>query len=98
MSKHTPTPYKIGYGGQEGDDYAVIVAPGRVRPICNLEPLDYTPANARFIVRACNSHEALLEASKGVDEWFDLIKQNYPEMLREFSILRAAIAAAEKED
>ncbi len=47
-------------------------------------------ANSRLLASA----PELLEALKGVDKWHDLIKQNYPEMLKEFSAARAAIAKA----
>ena len=63
---HTPGPWVIGYGGQEGDGYAVITSPHCRRAICNIDPLDYVQANADFIVRACNSHEDLLVACEMV--------------------------------
>lgn len=44
--------------------------------------------------RLYDAAPALLEALEGVDEWHDLIKQNYPEMLRAFTKARAAIAQA----
>lgn len=48
----TESPWKIGYGGNPGDDYAVIISPYRLRAICNLEPRDYTLENARLISAA----------------------------------------------
>ncbi len=33
----------------------------------------------------------LLAAAKGVDEWHDLIRQNYPEMYRQFKTLRSIL-------
>jgi hypothetical protein len=58
----TPGPWVIGYGGQEGDDHAVITSPHSSRAICNIEPRDYIQANARFIVTACNCHDELVAA------------------------------------
>lgn len=49
---HTPGPWLIGYGGCEGDDYAVITSPHSSRAICNLEPQDYLKANAELISNA----------------------------------------------
>ena len=37
----------------------------------------------------------LLAAAKCVDEWHDLIRQNYPEMYRHFAHLRETIEEAE---
>jgi len=48
----TESPWKIGYGGNPGDDYAVIISPYRLRAICTLEPRDYTLENARLISAA----------------------------------------------
>ena len=48
----TESPWKIGYGGNPGDDYGVIVSPHRERAICNLEPRDYKFENARLICAA----------------------------------------------
>lgn len=42
----------INMGGMDGDDYAVIGERGRRRPVCHLEPRDYTQANARLIAAA----------------------------------------------
>lgn len=48
----TEQPWTIGYGGNPGDDFGVIVSPHRDRAICNLEPIDYKIENARLICAA----------------------------------------------
>jgi len=57
----TESPWKIGYGGNPGDDYAVIISPYRLRAICNLEPRDYKFENARLI---CAAPQLLVIAQK----------------------------------
>ncbi len=64
MAEHTPTPWNVskhhGYGELNGvqirdaTGYAIAVSIGDV------EELD-SRANAEFIVRACNSHDALVK-------------------------------------
>lgn len=61
---HTPGPWKIGYGGGTGDDFAVIVSPHRPRAICNLEPLDYDILNARLIAAAPDLLAALQQIAE----------------------------------
>ncbi len=46
--------------------------------------------------RRYNAFEALLAAAKLTDEWYDLVKQNYPEMMRSFEATRAALARVPK--
>ena len=48
-------------------------------------------ANAALIAAA----PTLLEAARRVDQWFDVIAQNYPEMIADFRPVRAAIDVAE---
>jgi len=83
-AKHTPTPwsrYKNAAHGPEGD--CVFVCNGIDSP---------NDANAEFIVRAVNSHEALLAAAKDAIEYCsDLIGPAIAQRLRE------AIAQAEQE-
>lgn len=47
-------------------------------------------ANARLIAAAPD----LLDAAKAISEWYDVVQQHYPEMLREFKHLRTAVAKA----
>ena len=61
MNAHTPGPWKIGYGGMEGDNYAVVTSPHSARAICGLEPMDYVAANARLIAAAPELLKALRE-------------------------------------
>ena len=66
--KHTPEPWFIAFGGNDGDDYAVIGAVGRERPVCELGTLDYTKPNADRIVACVN-------ACAGIDDPPDLRRQ-----------------------
>ncbi len=67
--RHTPTPWRVErhYSGHR----TVAQMRSCDRVVCinattDAEPVGYdaTDANAEFIVRACNSHEELLEAAK----------------------------------
>jgi hypothetical protein len=65
-TKHTPGPWHIAFGGMDGDDFAVIGSKHSERAVCNLEPRDYTQANARLIAAAPELLQALDEI---VAEW-----------------------------
>lgn len=55
MSKHTPTPYRVGDAGR------TVFGPPNGNPIP--ETVAHTNrANAAFIVSACNNHDALVAA------------------------------------
>jgi len=61
-TQHTPTPWKVGFKNPqtiESETGKDIAACGAYRL-----SLKEAEANADFIVRAVNSHEALLEAAK----------------------------------
>jgi hypothetical protein len=59
---HTPTPWIW-----DGDPFSpTIHAPQSQTCICELDTNDQRQANAQFIIRACNSHDALLEACKTI--------------------------------
>ncbi len=106
MSKHTKTPWKM-----EWVEPPLVVYPGwwiRTNdsvgfPIAFVtETIGGTnppqQANARFIVTACNSHDKLLEACKGVAIMLNTVLCNFddePWAMR----VRSAISLAEgKED
>lgn len=59
--------------------------------------LPITKANAAFIVRACNSHDELLEACKRVEYFFQNITDSYkgPNYAEAFKAVSSAIAKAE---
>ena len=60
--KHTPTPWKVIDGKMIiGDSYKEPVI-GTINPLTGTDAQDY--ANAAFICKAVNSHEALLNACK----------------------------------
>ena len=92
MEQMTPGPWEIGYGGQEGDDYAVITSPHATRAICNLEPGDYRPENARLIATAPD----LLETLQWIADHGDTTDGWRPAFHAMRSAARAAIAKATK--
>ena len=61
-SKHTPTPWKANKWAPGWE----ISAPESHYTVCRLTDCNNEEANAAFIVRACNSHDELLEALKGL--------------------------------
>jgi len=68
--KHTPTPWEvndddsgiIGTWGPDEDDWGLICATDYA--ISSSVPEEQRPANAAFIVKACNAHDELVEALK----------------------------------
>ena len=86
---HTPRPWTISER-RIGSEY-VITAPGAIiGRICG-------EANARFVVRACNSHEELLEAAKALLNVIDTkTTDDFARGLEqpEREVLRIAIKAA----
>lgn len=65
--KHTSTPWKIGFNEYDVCNNKVI--------ICECMGLKEGKANAKFIVKAVNNHERLLEALKNVLPLFDAIEE-----------------------
>lgn len=65
-SQHTPTPWNY-----DADKHHIVSNSKFL--VARMEGKLFGPANAAFIVRACNSHEALVEAleamEKACDEW-----------------------------
>ena len=90
ITQHTPTPWSIG-SSNPGEGH-VIESDSADRTIawtansyCASNDEEYISqedeANAEFIVRACNSHDALLEAlelydsfSKANDDWRQMVR------------------------
>ena len=67
MPEHTAPPYRIGGGGNliakdDGDEFTIAFV--RASPWGDND-YDALQANAEFIVRACNEHEALV---RGIQE------------------------------
>lgn len=81
---YTQGPWKIGYGGDEGDGYATIVSPYRNRAIAQLTAYEddgitdaEMRANARLIILA----PELLEVCQGIATLVnDNGKMNLPEV------------------
>lgn len=71
--KHTPTPWTVGMYGASADFRAIDIHAAVCKPdgalLATCGPFDEeSKADAAFIVRAVNSHEALLDALKAVEE------------------------------
>ena len=92
MSKHTKGPwYQEKAYGEEGH----YIVGSDTSTICNMSYkngtwFDNGQANARLIVTACNNHHKMYEALKEAARWYDLIAQNYPEMVSLKSALKMA--------
>ncbi len=97
---HTPGPWDVQNKGNlygSSARHEVVAGDNRLEgkplpTICKMPGLaekDY--ANARLIAAAPD----LLAALRKLDEWHDLIRQDYPEMYPAFRDARAAIAKAE---
>ncbi len=94
---HTPTPWRLeGDCVVSGDDtdYTLVADCERDPVWSPLLGVEETEANAQFIVRACNSHDDLLEACQAVSTSLGEFTQDdtVDGMLM---ILEAAIAKAE---
>mgnify|MGYP003395858616 FL=1 len=95
MKKHTPTPWE--YGGN--NSRAIYGNDGYEVAKMHLPPLPFgadreeMAGNARFIVRACNSHKRLLEACKAIVALAD--GQGRLNMLEVAGMARQAIEKAE---
>lgn len=65
MTQHTPTPWKYGPGLiiWNGDGFLVAQVAGQ-------PGMPEAEADAAFIVRACNSHEALVRLAEMVEDRF----------------------------
>lgn len=102
-AKHSPTPWLVAgpYDGKlmirtDGEGPLILIAD------MNANPRGYgQEGNAYFIIRACNSHDALLAACERAENLFrhgdnsdDGAKGAWPELVAE---LRAAIARAQPE-
>jgi hypothetical protein len=72
-AKHTKGPWAIGYGGQDSDDYAVIVSPHASQPIAALEPLGYTQANAKLIAAAPELLRACRKDAERIEQLCDMV-------------------------
>lgn len=98
--QHTPEPWMF-----DGEDKCLIVDQSQEPDaICDCNP-SFSPANNKRQLAVCQANARLiatapdlLAACKAHDEWFDLVKQNYPEMVRPYEQGRAAIAKATKQE
>lgn len=95
-NKHTPTPWFIS--AKEQDGYCINSLADEFNPLV-AETVDFVPcfgddgkANADFIVRAVNSHEALVEACKHAFHYFNTKAPNFARTRKQ---LKDAIAEAE---
>ena len=87
MSEHTPGPW---WGENTSSEQGLISSDVTGKNVA----VAYDTRDTALIAAA----PELLEACKLIDEWHDLVKQNYPEMMRPFKATRKAIAKAEGRD
>lgn len=69
QAAHTPTPYRVLDGAitcEQVNDYGNFIVVS-----CDRERTAQDDATLAFIVRACNSHDALVEAAATLDEVWD---------------------------
>ncbi len=81
MSKHTPGPWQIAPNCEDNERLEIVneyeVLPNGVQRAhwiadCDLqEGVEENRANAEFIVRACNSHDALMESFQRIADAAD---------------------------
>ena len=92
-TEHTPTPWRIGDAG-----HTVFGPPNGTPSPVTIAPLSIAKgagkANARFIVRAVNSHEALVEALTDLVA-FSLSDEANDERWQPLARARAALKLAE---
>jgi hypothetical protein len=99
MSKHTETPWEVG---TSVNGVIQLVAPDGK---CPVQVWDYpeAEANAKFIVNACNSHQALVEACKLAIKGMEADSKGLKPHTRSYAAHEAykavqqALALAEKE-
>ena len=96
--QHTPTPWIVGCQTIGGPGNAVMKlhqsGPYRALAICDIADDPTNEANAAFIVRACNSHHALLEALERIAQVTPETSGRVVPSIRQRDIARAAIAKA----
>lgn len=96
---HTPTPYVVnGFGG----DFHVVAGmqPHEVA-ISSRGARGGEIETASFIVRACNSHDALvaaLESLKSHSKWLHLVAERLQKQQRDYSIANTCEEAADAID
>ena len=66
QARHTPTPWRV----VEADGKRNVIWNSKVSEAIS-DDKEMTEANAEFIVRAVNSHEALVEALRGMVKYVD---------------------------
>jgi len=104
-SKHTPGPWSAPSAGVYDSDGIMIASCGTHTIVEELRAAGFGPAaiadriaaNATFIVRACNSHDKLLEACQEAEEAARLAGIHQMPDGRDcpwYTALKAAIAAA----
>ena len=92
---------KVQCQGADEPVFIIFGEPGNTRFLCRMDSCDWTVEKQRehawHTVRALNCHDSLVEACEQISEWYELVKQNYPDMaglLRGMDLARAALAEA----
>lgn len=75
-TKHTPTPYRAEISDRLSDSSDCWVIDSEAGSIAEMMcPADVEEATAKFIVRACNSHDDLVEAVKEAIAYFEEVEE-----------------------
>lgn len=91
MKNHTPTPWHLAGDSLIVEEHGISIAQMLNRGTETPSPR----ANAEFIVRACNSHDALLDACQEAIHCL-IYEPKEDEGIRCFEKLKAAIKLAEE--
>ena len=91
---HTPTPWHLIPAEATSTDYDYTILDAENNPIADI-PVESSPENGRFIVRACNSHAALVAALESLIGELDPSELDY-DGRGAFYEARAVLAAAKE--
>ena len=91
---HTPTPWHLIPAEATSTDYDYTILDAENNPIADI-PVESSPENGRFIVRACNSHAALMAALGSLIGELDPSELDY-DGRGAFYEARAVLAAAKE--
>lgn len=102
LVEHTPLPWRISDDGDFLETLDPVELDMERRAIADLRyfHMPFNEANAAFIVRACNSHDALIKALEAAEQHFGpfaditINGQHDPDDVRVVALIRAALSSA----